>query len=79
MLQRAAGLEIRAPDLAERVVLLAPAEPHHVEQNARLLGIERPFAAQPAQGIGPVQHELRDALGMARGVFDADRAAPARR
>ena len=46
MCERAAGLEIRAPDLAKGVVLLAPAEAHHVEQQTRLLGLDRLIVAQ---------------------------------
>ena len=79
MCERAARLEIRAPDLAKGVVLMAPAEAHHVEQQTRLLGLDRMIVAQAPQTISSVQDEAIDALGMARGIFDPDRAAPAGR
>src|SRR5262245_57265007 len=64
MVERAAGLEVRGPDLREGVVLLSPAELREIEQHAGLLdlgGLILP--PHPAQRVGAVEDEAAHRSG----------------
>ena len=69
----AARNEARREDLAEDRILLAPADPHQLQHGAVLALAVGIAAPRPAAGIAAVEHHLRDALRMARGVGGADR------
>ena len=66
--------EQRCEQLAERRIFLAPAL---ADQLVQRLAVAARFVAalRPALGVAAIQHELRDALRMAHGIFDAGRAA----
>src|SRR6202035_978705 len=76
MLERAARLESRRPDLQERVVLLAPAKLGEIEQHPAFFNLVRQVRpTQPSAPVGAVEDELIHTLGMPRRVFDGDRPA----
>jgi hypothetical protein len=76
MLRRAARLEERGPYLHKGVVLLAPAKPCQVAQNASSLRLGwRICPTHPASRIGAVEDKMAHPLGMAHRIFDGDGAA----
>ncbi len=78
MLRRAARLEERGPYLHKGVVLLAPAKPCQVAQNASSLRLGwRIRPTHPASRIGAVEDKMAHPLRMAHRIFDGDGAAPA--
>src|SRR5439155_5499328 len=78
MLQCAARLEERGPYLHKGVVLLAPAKPCQVAQNASSLRLRwRIRPTHPASRIGAVEDKMAHSLRMTHRILDSDGAAPA--
>ena len=76
MLERAARLESRRPDLQERVVFLAPAELREIEQHPAFFNFVRQVGpAQPSTPVGAIKDELIHTLRMPGRVFDGDWSA----
>lgn len=64
--------------MQERVVFATPAEPRQIKQDACFFDFVRPVVPyQTSAPIGAVEDETVDPFGMAGGILDGDRAAPA--
>jgi hypothetical protein len=58
------------------VILVAPAEPRHIEQHPSLLDLLRRIHPPGAAArVGAIKNQAAHALGMARGVLDGGRPA----
>ncbi len=67
--------ELRCEDLPIRRVLLTPALAHERHQGIGLIDIRLPATLAPAARVTAIQHEVRDAFGMAHSIGDRHGAA----